>query len=229
MVSLFKEFESACLNGNTAKVELIIKQGNVNTLDYNYGLRLAVSTGHYDLIKLMISKGAICGSIYYDKICKEGNIDIVKLIIGSNSTNKYGMHDIGFRAACRGGHIDIINLFIDSKAIDINGTNIINGGFKHACMGGHINIVKLMISKGNCNYNDGFIHALNYNQSHIVEFLLERNLCDAHLRPEIYLQFLNRGIRLFRAILYERYTKKKLLRLMQRDLIPDLLKLLYFK
>jgi ankyrin repeat protein len=92
----------------------------------------------------MISKGANDWNRGFYNACKEGHIDIVKLMI-SKGANDWNW---GLSYACKGGNIDIVNLLISK------GATYWNRGLSYACKGGNINIVNLMILYGANEYND---------------------------------------------------------------------------
>lgn len=218
------DFQIECYKGDITKIKTMMSQeiiqgniqGNIHSHYINDGLMGACLGGHVKIVELMLSEGAR-DTLCFEMMCRKGNNKIIKLMLCY-----YNIHiNVGLQCACKSGHIDTINLLID------NGANDINGGFEYACLGGHINAVKLMISKGNICFNNGFMYAHAGGQLHIIEFLIEKGLCTVYtLEPRFNVYFGKRIKVLFRAILYQRRTKK--MSLIQRDLVPSVLKLLYF-
>ncbi len=138
--------EKYCIDNDVIKIRKLIK------MDINFywdrGLYGACRSGHLDIVKLMIEKGACDWSGGLHTACKYGHLDTVKLIIKKGARDWNRDWNWGLFYACRGGNIDIVKLMIEK------GGNCWNWGLNNACKGGHINIIKLMIEKGayRCNY-----------------------------------------------------------------------------
>ena len=90
--------------------------------------------------------------------CRNGNIELVKLMIENGSTK----YDICLQIACVHGYIEIANLMIAYGATDCNWS------LYSACQFGHIELAKLMIAHGATDLKG----ALQYcNNESIREFI----------------------------------------------------------
>lgn len=171
-------------------------------------------------------------------MCITGNMDRINPIISNGVTkNDY---DWGLAGACMGGHVDIVKLMMDE------GGNNWGLALLYACMGGHINLVKLMMSKGEIGtvYLGQSLHyACIHGHTEIIDMFVSRggvirnkydfphkNKKTKFYHNDIYYKdthykFMHNSI-LFWAIAHNKRSKKK--RLIQGDLIPSVLKLMYF-
>lgn len=239
-------FGDVCEQGNMSLVKYMMNI--IGTYNLSYGIRGACRGGHMDIIELMISKGAFILDLEY-MACQGGHIDVINFLI-SKRTHGWNWN-WGLYGACYGGHMDIV-LFMISK-----GANGWNGGLYESCDGGHMDIALLMISKGADNWNEAFERACFKGHVDIVKLMISKGatslyygLFSAHEGghtniielpafngitvdykfERIYKSKIGRGLDqkmtiLYWTITYSRYNKKKMI---QKDLIPDLLKLIYF-
>ena len=99
--------EEYCKNKNVIKIRQIIK---MNFRVYRTcRLYAACKSGHMDIIKLMIEKGADDWNSGLIGACEGGHIDIVKFMIEKGSSD----WSAGLGYACWCGHIDIVRLMIE--------------------------------------------------------------------------------------------------------------------
>lgn len=238
--------DGACRGGHIDIVKMMLEKVNKEKMwgvgwQWNYAFTYACEGGNIDIVKMMIDRGAHYFYNGFVIACEKGYMDIVELLISKGEKN----WDAGFYCACKGGHMNIIELMISK------GTKAFNWGFEGACTGGQLDIVKSMISKGgnSLDWDRGFFFAKREGHTNVCDFILSnRNLVvnptDFPLfnkKTKYYhndLYYKNNGMEVFghRSIIYWTfvycfYTKKKgkkIVIVIQKDLIPSLLKLLYF-
>ena len=102
--------------------------------NYNKIMSLAASTGHIEIVRLMIEKGAKS----YDKtMCnaaRGGHIEIVRLMLEKGAT----YYDSAMSYAASSGHIEIVNLMLEKGAKDYDQAISI------ASIKNHIEMVKFL-------------------------------------------------------------------------------------
>ncbi len=77
-------FIGFCKAGNLSMIKYMIKMSG-GAVDYDYGLRMASVSGHFEVVVYLLSIGAgdVNGALYH--ACKGGNVNICKIL-----TKKYG-------------------------------------------------------------------------------------------------------------------------------------------
>lgn len=106
--------EVACQEGNIELIDYMEHTSGINDTDYIYkkGLIAACEGGHFNVVNLMLSKGA---NNYNDGLfaaCEGGHSELVKLMIdlGANDFNK------GLHRACINNHIEVAKIMISKGA-----------------------------------------------------------------------------------------------------------------
>lgn len=220
---------SMYIEGNT---DILVKLVEKHNNDYNWGLQSACRGGCMYNVDLMISKGG-CGwnnGLY--GACRGGHMNIVCMMISKGASD----WDWGLKGACLGGHKKIAELMI------LMGANDLDTGFYYACEGGHMNIVEFLIKKGVNFLNQGLIGAYEGGQTHMIEYLESKGavsdiiakysfpLCNKktkYFHNDLYRprkEFMKFSI-LYWTIVYQEYIGREAV---QKDLILELLKILYF-
>ena len=112
----------------------------------------------YYLIKsevVKIDKIYYNGDTYLLKACKNGNVNLVKILLKFNNKNinDYNRHGQNpLHDACNRGNIEIVKLLIENGA-DVNNVNrSCISPLYTACDGGNLEIVKLLIENGAKNF-----------------------------------------------------------------------------
>ncbi len=111
-----------------------------------------------------------CDSNLLYKVCEDGNLKIIKLIINIFPTKCY-YWDEGLDGACASGDLNIVKLIISKKKfypVDFD------CGLGKACRYGHLNIVKLMIKLGANNWNTGLAGACRFGHLNIVNLMIQK-------------------------------------------------------
>jgi ankyrin repeat protein len=97
----------------------------------------------------------------YRKACKQGNLEIAKSLVPSNSPC------IGYLIACRYGHLNIVKFM---KPL-ITNENDIDTGFIYACRFGHIGIVEFLFPRMHV-LNVGFGCACEDGHKDIIDLFI---------------------------------------------------------
>lgn len=190
----------ACKIGRSIQqVEEIIKQGVVacgTKLDYDQGLLEASGHGHLEIVKLMITHGALERFGGFRNACERGHWKIVKFFINKS----VGFWNFGLQAASRGGQLIIIEKLIShassqkiivewnwndalyqacntehleiAKFMIAKGANDFNRGFKGACHGGYFLMIHFMIKCGANNFGDGLEIACQRKNAKLIKLML---------------------------------------------------------
>ena len=89
--------------------------------------------------------------------CREGNVDIVQLLVeaGVCDTNKAADNGTTpFYTACHHGHVDVVRLLVEAGVCDRNkATDDGVTPFYIACQTGHVDVVRLLVEAGVCDTN----------------------------------------------------------------------------
>ncbi|KAF8837279.1 ankyrin, partial [Paxillus ammoniavirescens] len=142
---------------DTYSTPLFVSAGwaDVNAQWENSGTPLssACSTGHMDIVKLLLEKGAhvnpqgegsktpLCSA------CYGGRFDIVELLLEKGAdVNPHGkLFDAPLRSACSGGYVDIVKLLLQQGAdVNAHGKNF-STPFGSACSRGDSAIIELLL------------------------------------------------------------------------------------
>lgn len=236
---LDKCLSGACKGGHKDIVKLMISEGATNL----YGaFHTACCGGHMDVVELLRGYGIKFWNYGLRSACQGGNMNIINLVI---SMGDHDWND-GLTGACQGGHLDIAKLMIE-KGNDVHGNNVYEYdycfAFYYACMGGNIDVVKFISEKyiGKSGLNEAYING----HTDVVEFILSKKI------PEVYIDVTrdfpihNKKTKYYRGNIYknnEKFIHTTILywvmvynyicshghSVLQNDLIPDLLKLIYF-
>jgi len=91
------------------------------------------------------------GFASFNRACINGNVEIVKLLMGRDDLNINTLDNEGktaFHWACICGHVEIVKLLMDRD--DVKMSQVDRGdatAFQYACKGGNIEIVKLLMGR----------------------------------------------------------------------------------
>jgi len=195
----FKELLEASKNGNLKKVELLLKENNVDINEKdsigdsigNTALMEACEYGHLEIVKLLIEKGAdvnldnnfgITALMYASK---KGYLKIIELLLKNdadiNYQDNYGKNSAytALIYACKEGQLETVKLLL-KKGANINEKDVSNEtALLIACSSGHLEIVKLLLKNGaDMNQVDKFgfnslMMATKAGKLEIVKFLVE--------------------------------------------------------
>lgn len=147
--------------------------------------------------------------------------------------------------ACQGGNMDLVKYY---SVVCENNVNCWNAGLHGACEGGHIEAVKFMINKGANKVNHGiFPNLIQKGHTDIIDLLASEKLAVYQDHPKYSFPYRNIKTKYFHrdyycgtpdfmnlttlywAIAYSNYSRHALIySITIKDLVPDLLKLLYF-
>jgi ankyrin repeat protein len=185
-----KKFENAIKKNNIKKVALLLKDINVMPDIYcNYPIGLAVSTGHVDIIKLLLKDKRVDPFEFYSEedsydalstSCNYGNIEIVKLLLNDSRVNQYSIHR-AIHWASIGGFLDIVKLLLKNPLVDPSFAY--NKSLYEVSKNGYLDILKLLLQNKKNNYdksllNTAFVQGAKYGKIDVVEFLLKEPLID---------------------------------------------------
>jgi len=134
-------FHVACKYGNIEIVKILIDKAKINKqTKYHHkyhqsSLHIAIENHHYDIIKLLLSKGVIIDTLdYYKKTPlqyvapgKNGNIEIFELLIshGANINEKYNGVTMLYQAT-NDNEIEIVEYLLKLKASPFASSLLIN-------------------------------------------------------------------------------------------------------
>lgn len=161
------------------------------------------SKQHFDIVKLMLEKGATkidqCLAMAIDK----GNTSIVNLLIQHSS--KSLDFDLAFQFACANGNIELALFFIEKHPANLDFKKafrmacsygrldsvelilkyILKGkkrlfeeGLAIACHAGHLHVLNLMIEKGAKNWDEGLMEACRNGHLRMVKMMIEHGAMD---------------------------------------------------
>jgi ankyrin repeat protein len=108
----------------------------------------AVKNGEINIIKLILEKGNTEHLNFNNAMylaAENGDINIVNLMIENGARN----FNKGLIYAANGGHNDIVRLMIDNGANEI----FINTALRNAAAGNHLDTVKLLVKRGADDFN----------------------------------------------------------------------------
>lgn len=238
----------ACKGGHISIIKFLIEQG---ANDWVWGLYYACLGQHMIIIEFMISKGkGICDwSCGLQGACRGGNMDIINLIIAHGSKDWI----TGFWGACYGGHMDIVNMM--NEKIETTGHRASNHwriGAKYASIDMHMPVISLMMEKAEnhpgCDritWNNIYDYACTQGNKELMDLSISNGA--VHDRYNRIFPYHNKKTKFFHndlyyenpkgrfmygsilywAIVYDRYYSLSD-KMIQKDLTPELLKLLYF-
>ena len=134
------------------------------------------------------------------KVCREGNVDKVKLLLLDRSMNPNKADNDGitpFHYVCWDGHLEIVKILLADPRIDPCKPD--NDGwtpFHSACRNGHLEIVKILLAdpridpcKSNNNGKTPLDVAREWNWKTIIDLITE-HLSGLYIRPFTNRQFL---------------------------------------
>lgn len=125
----------------------------------------ACSSGHIDIVRLLMERGAKPTLYWFIQASGGGNMDIINLLIGAGADRYY--IECGLRAASLRGHTDVVQLLLDQPGVAPN-----NDSFEAACRYGHMSIVKLLLAAG-AHYNCSIGSASRCGHTKVVKVLID--------------------------------------------------------
>ncbi|XP_067661803.1 ankyrin repeat domain-containing protein 50-like [Haliotis asinina] len=185
----------ACRGGHVEVVTYVLSQNisDMNSRGFQKmsPLMRAALTGHTDVIKLLVSKGADVtqldggGDNILHYACRGGNVEVVKYVLSLNMVN---INSRGFQtmtpilgAALR-GHTGVVDLIVSTIhnliLVDNGGDTILH----YACRGGHVEMVSYVLSQNMSDINSrGYgnmtplMSAGQRGHKEVVELLVQNN------------------------------------------------------
>ena len=137
--------------------------------DDNYLIKITCGGKIYEIIKLLIKKGATNFNVALIYASKHNHLDIVKDLIEKGATSL----DDALEVACS---IKLIKLLIEKGARDVNRCLI------KACRRGRQSVIEYLIKKGANDFNNGLIEACISKSLQIVQLMVGKganNLTEA--------------------------------------------------
>ena len=121
---------TACFNGHTAIVDLLIRHFNITELDKDKkeitALHVACQQGKTDTVRLLLDRikdvdvdsRSSCGKTPLHFACKMGSEDIVHLLLkhGADVSLHCSLNRSALTIACEGGHSKVVQILLDNKA-----------------------------------------------------------------------------------------------------------------
>ncbi len=190
----------AVKNGDIIGVKLLLERGyDADQLDDDNKspLRYAVEGGYFDILRLLLDKGATWEG-EWDLLISEvekGNIENVRLLLENNAEVDCLYNDTtALIEASKRGYTEIVKLLLDNNAdVNMQYGGHFNGytALMWAVSNGDIEIVKLLLDKNadvNIQTDDSLqdtalMLAVNNGDIEIVKLLLDKN-ADVNLRNE---------------------------------------------
>ncbi|KAF3765675.1 hypothetical protein M406DRAFT_289896 [Cryphonectria parasitica EP155] len=156
---------SAARQGDLATViELLDAGADIDQTSRNHGgcspLQLAASEGHFEIIRVLISRGAhinFQGQHKYDsqtalhRAAGSGHLEIVNLLL-SQDTIFPDLKDVNdktpFLCAISENRLDVVQLMLDCKIVNVDLKSAQGGPLWWACWNGNTNLVQYLLQKG---------------------------------------------------------------------------------
>ena len=155
----------ACEHGHMDMAKMMIARA----VRVNSGLVGAILGNHYEIIDMLISKGANAWGDGLRTACKSGNLPVAHLMLTKGVINVQNC----LYSACEGGNMAVVQLIIDAINPDLVHLDW-NSGLRGACYGGHIEIIEMMIQKGANDFNPGFYAVCETDHIDLVKMFLEK-------------------------------------------------------
>lgn len=164
----------ACCTGKVEKLKRMVGYGIDILADHISPLSWAIQSGKLEVVKYLISIGAIMTDMDALKIAaRSGHLDVVKYLvsIGGDITVYKNEALVG---ASLFGHLDIVK-YLASIGADVSARD--NWAIKWASRDGYLEIVKFLVSKGadlSTSDNYPLIYANMAKHFEIVKFLVSK-------------------------------------------------------
>ncbi len=180
--------------GRTALAQLLLYNhqahiGQMDNIDGDTALILAIFYGHTDVIKLLLTHGANANYIAHNENTPlivalwRGNTEIIQLLLNYGAQAHYKRESDGWTAlheAAAAGNTEVIKLLLDNGAFIDETTNIGDTALIEAAYNGHAQAVELL-SQRNANIahanrwgNTALILAAQEGYVNIIKILLAR-------------------------------------------------------
>ncbi|KAI3419182.1 hypothetical protein GPALN_006935 [Globodera pallida] len=150
---------TACLEGHLDIIKLFVDNGQdieITENDGFTGLVIASSEGNANVVRFLLSKGALVDRTSDKKgysplsvAAKSGHLEVCKLLVAKGAdTHQKGANISPWLIACAAGHLEIVKLFVDNGQ-DIETTTGNGGtGLMVASNFGKAKVVRFLLSKG---------------------------------------------------------------------------------
>lgn len=163
----FKCMEGACVGGILKIVKILRFDVNIRCY-FSY----ACKGKHMNVIEFMMANdyGSVNEGLW--GACEGGHFDLVKIFLSKEETIKFSKGaftkaaeciDSGLERACINGNLELINYLIDK------GAERWNCALAGACEGGHVNIIDDMIMRGADEWNRALAGACKGGHMNIIE------------------------------------------------------------
>ncbi len=159
-------FHSACANGHSQVVELLLDDTRVSPSSNRYsGLTAACSNGHTDIVKMVLHDSRVDINVCYT--------DLLRVSIGN-------------------GHVTIVKLVLDDDRLEKD-TFALDGAFCTACYRGYDEVVQLLLERKlvnpTCSVQYPICYAAELNYPKIVQLLLHDPRVDPCARYDTPLRY----------------------------------------
>lgn len=183
-----EDFLNAVYTGDVKKVRALLQEVSANTQD-KYGqtaLMAASSEGHYDIVKLLLDKGADVhiqdnnGMSAFMFSSRRGHFDIVKLLLagGANTNDKSNDGRTALIQTSIHDHPNVVKLLLQYGSVVDAADNAGLTALIITSQNGHENIARILLESGaniNAKANDGWsalLQASFCGHKSIVKMLL---------------------------------------------------------
>ncbi|XP_030835495.1 ankyrin repeat domain-containing protein 17 isoform X5 [Strongylocentrotus purpuratus] len=163
----------ACCGGFLEVAKFLIEVGADIELGCSTPLMEAAQEGHVDLVKFLLSKGAIVhaqtatGDTALTYACENGHTDVADVLLANGADLEHESEGgrTPLMKAARAGHLCTVQYLI-SKGADVNKatTNNDHTVLSLACAGGHLKVVELLLA-----HNADPSHKLKDNSTCLIE------------------------------------------------------------
>lgn len=164
-------------NGDLASVMTAIEKGaDIHHKD-DFSLKLAVSYGHYDIVKYLVENKANVHAGYeypLKRASQDGHLDIVKILVENGAAVSYN-NETPMELAILGGHLNVVKYLVDNGA-DINSDYNYDYNIETASENGHLDIIKYLVENGENKHThneNALDHASLNGHLNVVKFLVE--------------------------------------------------------
>lgn len=189
---LHQQLFSGCEYGNVKLVEECLNHEDINiNMETNLPLRLAAKNGHFDIVQLLLDRGAKIQTGDYDvgfeDAARNGHSKIVKLML-ERRADVHGRYEQPLFAASVHGHLEVVELLLNGRANpQARNSHALHMAVEHE----HLHIVDLLLERGADIHSDkdyALRTAVNNGSFKIVRFLL-RHGANVHAENDYALRW----------------------------------------
>ena len=160
-----------------------IHRWDFEKIDYDTKFIVACKSGHYEILKMLIDM--VCPSTLnraLKKSSKNGNSNIVKILLSDRRTNPSVQQNLPLRTACKKGRIEIVKLLLNDKRIQPSTSDYITDPLELAIMFNHPEIVKILLQNKKMStaywHDNLIVRACDIGLSEITKILLADDRID---------------------------------------------------